>query len=1194
MVALSIYAPKVSAATLRSGFGERIAFAGLWDYNASLGDDLHLQTSFLARGKSLFSLIPVHVGLGDSAAPVSNETAEALGLGGNNAKAGSILSLFAVGQSITGTGGNDRLVGTANDDTLSGLAGNDTLLGGLGADVLNGGDGTDEASYEGATSGVYVFMIPGGSDPNRGEALGDTFIGIENVRGSAFGDLIWGDAGENRLFGGNGEDTMYGWDGAGINYLFGEDGADTLVCGGAIDIVDGGAGVDPLRYNGDVVSYQLSNAGVTVSLLNQAINTGDAAGDQYISIEDVTGSRFNDVIYGDNGSLNNLDGLAGNDTIFGNGGQDIMIGGAGADVLNGGDGDDIADYETYLFSENETAPVEGVTASLIDPSINTKDAAGDTYVSIENMAGSLHNDTLYGNNSNNVFLAWAGHDRVFGLGGDDALEGMPGEDTLDGGDGIDTASYDSAGRLVIASWGFYTQVGVGVVASLLNPTINTNDARGDVYLNIENLLGSDFADRLQGNNSANTIFGGAGNDTLQGEGGDDLLEGGTGADRHEGSSGFDFASYSRATLGVTASLDGSFAATGDAVGDVFVGVENLLGSNFADVLSGDASNNFLKGEDGNDSLWARGGDDFLFGGSGADTMDGGDGFDAASYESSLSAVRVSLQDSSTNTGDAAGDVYGNIEAVYGSNFADSLTGFTFAANFLRGLGGNDTLNGGITNDILIGDSGADQLNGSGGVDIASYLLSTAGVSASLLNNTSNTGDAAGDTYSGIENLVGSNFNDQLGGDNGVNSLLGEGGNDTLLGAGGDDILTGGMGADVLNGGDGIDTAAYDNSTGAVSISLAGTFASTGAEGLGDTFSDVENIIGSAFNDTLAGNAVANTIFGGAGSDSLIGGGGEDLLEGGAGGDALDGTGGYTYASYTRAASGVIVFLGGPQLNAGDAVGDTYVSIEGILGSAFADILGGDAANNVLQGFDGNDFLFGSDGLDFLVGGNGNDAMSGGFGNDRLEGGDGLDVLYLRDHATGLIANMTDTSRNTGEAQGDIYFDIENIWGSRFNDVLTGIEGAGQVYGFEGNDELYGLGGDDFFYGGEGFDTLTGGTGVDNFFFLSWNDHFNQYGTLEPYEGGDTFTDFTSGTDRIILSRYWFGFGNIGGPAAALTETHANFVTNGAATTSRPSLIWNQTNRTLSFDADGNGATQAVLLGTFQQGATMALSDIWTA
>ena len=91
-----------------------------------------------------------------------------------------------------------------------------------------------------------------------------------------------------------------------------------------------------------------------------------------------------------------------------------------------------------------------------------------------------------------------------------------------------------------------------------------------------------------------------------------------------------------------------------------------------------------------------------------------------------------------------------------------------------------------------------------------------------------------------------------------------------------------------------------------------------------------------------------------------------------------------------------------------------------------------------------------------------------------------------------------------------------------------------------------------------------------------------------------FQDFVSGTDRIILSRFWFGFGNIGGPAAALTETHANFVTNGNAATGRPSLIWNNTTRTLSFDADGNGATAAVLLGTFQQGAALSLGDIWTA
>ena len=249
--------------------------------------------------------------------------------------------------------------------------------------------------------------------------------------------------------------------------------------------------------------------------------------------------------------------------------------------------------------------------------------------------------------------------------------------------------------------------------------------------------------------------------------------------------------------------------------------------------------------------------------------------------------------------------------------------------------------------------------------------------------------------------------------------------------------------------------------------------------------------------------------------------------------------------------------------------------------------------NELHGLDGNDFIYGRAGVDRLIGGNGNDVLSGGLDGDRLEGGGGIDVASYRDATNGVVASLL-SGGVSGEAVGDTYLDIENIWGSDFNDTLSGDNNSGQVYGFAGNDSLSGLDGDDFFYGGTGFDTLTGGAGVDNYFFLSWNDHVNQFGTPEPYEGGDVWTDFSSGTDRIILSRYWFGFGNIAGPAAALTSVNAEFSTNGNLTASRPSLIWNTTNRTLSFDADGNGATQAVLLGTFQAGATLTLGDIWTA
>jgi serralysin len=331
----------------------------------------------------------------------------------------------------------------------------------------------------------------------------------------------------------------------------------------------------------------------------------------------------------------------------------------------------------------------------------------------------------------------------------------------------------------------------------------------------------------------------------------------------------------------------------------------------------------------------------------------------------------------------------------------------------------------------------------------------------------------------------------------------------------------------------------------------------------------------------------------AGNDVLSGGNGNDVLDGGLGADVLDGGAGFDFASYANSTSGLTLFMGGGTFNSGEAFGDIHNSIEGLIGSQFSDIIGGDAGLNELRGLNGNDFIYGRGGIDTLLGGDGNDVLSGGLEADRLEGGNGIDVAFYREATTGITASLL-SGGGTGEAAGDTYLNIENIWGSNFNDVLAGDNNAGQVYGFDGDDNLSGLGGDDFFYGGVGADTIVGGDGVDSSFFLSWNDHLNQFGTPEPYEGGDVFTDFVSGTDRIILSRFWFGFGNIAGPAAALTEANANFVTNGTVATSRPSLIWNNNARTLSFDADGVGANQAVLLGTFQGGGQLALGDIWTA
>lgn len=172
--------------------------------------------------------------------------------------------------------------------------------------------------------------------------------------------------------------------------------------------------------------------------------------------------------------------------------------------------------------------------------------------------------------------------------------------------------------------------------------------------------------------------------------------------------------------------------------------------------------------------------------------------------------------------------------------------------------------------------------------------------------------------------------DQLLGSEGADRIMGLGGNDTLLLKGGNDLGYGGIGDDSLAGGDGRDT-----------------------------------------------------LFGGDGNDTLRGDAGNDLLEGGAGADLLDGGAGVDTAAYTASTAGVRVDLAAGTANGGHAAGDVLTGIENLTGSAFGDLLGGDARANLLRGLAGNDTL---------NGGGGNDTLDGGGGNDRLNGGDGADVL----------------------------------------------------------------------------------------------------------------------------------------------------------------------------------------------------------
>jgi Ca2+-binding RTX toxin-like protein len=292
---------------------------------------------------------------------------------------------------------------------------------------------------------------------------------------------------------------------------------------------------------------------------------------------------------------------------------------------------------------------------------------------------------------------------------------------------------------------------------------------------IAGLAGSDVIKGLGGNDR---ICGGTGNDTLIGRGGDDLLGGEEGRDRLAGGSGFDFlvggpggdtlddggsigdmASYFAAPGPATADLAAG-TATGDG-SDTLTGVEDIDGSGFDDVITGNSASNFLFGEAGNDTLsGGDGDDDGLWGGDGDDTLDGGTGEDFASFFFSSAGVTVSLT-TGTATGEGS-DTLANLGDVEGSRQDDSLTGDAGPNVFWAHLG-NDTI------------------DGSTGTDAVSYQYANSAITANLTAGTA-TGEGT-DTLTGIENLDGSGLNDNLTGDAGPNVLHGLACDDALSGSG---------------------------------------------------------------------------------------------------------------------------------------------------------------------------------------------------------------------------------------------------------------------------------------------------------------------------------------------------------------------------------------------------------------------------
>lgn len=341
-----------------------------------------------------------------------------------------------------------------------------------------------------------------------------------------------------------------------------------------------------------------------------------------------------------------------------------------------------------------------------------------------------------------------------------------------------------------------------------------------------------------------------GNDSFLGSAGDDGFDGSKGNDTINGEAGIDVLTFQKFSEGVTVNLTTGKAITSYGTSTIS-NVEDIEGSKYNDVLTGNSGNNQIQG----------------FGG--ADTINGGAGFDTAVYFDAASAVNVNLS-TGVVTGGSGNDTLVSIERVLGSRFNDVLTGSAANESFLGGLG-------------------ADTINGGGGIDTVEYGFVGSGVVVNLATGLTS-GGAGNDVISNVENVKGSIFNDTLTGNAVANVLNGDNGNDTLNGGAGSDTLNGGTGDDIYIVDSTSDTISESSNEGIDTVQSSVTFSLasvSNVENLTLTGTTAINGTGNQLNNVLVGNSANNSLSGDTGNDTLTGAGGKDTLTGGAGIDKFN-------------------------------------------------------------------------------------------------------------------------------------------------------------------------------------------------------------------------------------------------------------------------------------------------------------------
>ena len=981
-------------------------------------------------------------------------------------------------ENIVGSTGNDLLGGDENANRLEGLAGGDRFIASAGTDELLGGEGSDTLDYSSLSSAGSVTVTLAGTATTVVSVVGsddDSISGIENLIGTAGSDTIVGDDEQNLLEGRAGDDRLDG--GGGADTLLGGDGSDFITGSAGADVSDGGAGIDTIDFSGLDAGQSIDMTLDGSSDVTVAISGGDVQ--TVRNMENVIATNNDDRVTGD-AQANSLLALEGDDVLGASGGRDTLDGGAGKDTVDYSGLAGVQRINVALDGENQT-------------SVQVSGGADDLIVRVENVIGTSGNDTLTGDSLDN---------KLEGRLGNDTLTGGAGNDTLDGGSGafVDSVSYIDAGRGVSVdlSAGIASEDGFGGVDTLIdieqltgsshadNITSATNTQRIDsadgddqitlglgaisvdggsgsdtvdysglsssdaisveldglnsvslsisgsddqTLIAIENVIGGQGDDVLTGDNSRNLLDGGIGNDTLQGRGGDDTLIGGAGIDR---------ADYSQAGGAVDVDLQTNRAiADGNGGEDILSGIENLSGSNFDDVLKGDANANTLLG---------NGGSDRLTGGAGIDVLDGGSGRDIADYSAVTGSVVADLSaNTASQDGDGSNDTLTGIEDVVGSAQDDILFGDS----------GDNALTGGLGDDVLRGSGGLDTLTGGDGShDVADYSEAVSQVVVNLATNSATQdGDGSFDKLSGIEDVRGSANNDRLTGDARSNQLEGGAGVDTLIGAAGYDTLDGGAGSS--------DTVDYSTAPDGIDIDLESELASADGYLASDTVVNVENIIATEFDDVIAGNELANRLDALDGDDAIRATAGADTVDGGDGSDTLD-------YSALAGISGVAVTLNGASVSSvtvGGGDNDRISNVENVVGSVGNDVLGGDVFVNRLEGQDGDDRFRASGSSDELIGGDGSDTVD-------------YSTLAAASAVSVTLQGATATTVLVTGSEDDSISEIENVVGTAGGDTLIGDEQANLLDGRAGNDTLDGGEGADTLLGGDGTDQITASAGAD--------------------------------------------------------------------------------------------------------------------